>query len=401
MTLTANSSGVITGHFTIPANIPTGAKNVVFSGAGGSQASAVFVGSGTITDRTLRSIITNYYTLYIDPVAQTFTTSEDCQIGAVDLLFNAKGTSQILVQIRESVNGFPGTAVLGEAVLAPSQILTNGAITRFSFPSPVALKADIMYAVVVACNDAVASVGYAQIGKFDSVHQTWVTAQPYQVGTMFTSSNGTAWSVSQDKDLTFILQKAVFTSTTRTVNLGTVAVTAATDLMLLTLEEKPSSDTYISYALTLPDGSVLPASNEQAIPLATAVTGNIGISATLHGTASASPVLVPGAQLVVGQVGTTGTYITPAITGGTSVKIKCIFDALLPAGSNVITEYQKVGVTTWTSIPNVSSVATDNGFVTLTNQVTGVNAPQVRVRFTISGTSAARPIIQNLRFMTI
>lgn len=401
MTLTANSNGVITGHFTIPANIPAGSKSVVFTGAGGSKASATFVGSGKITDQVLRSVVTNYYTRYYDPVAQTFTTSEDCQIGAVDLLFNAKGTTDVLVQIRDSVNGFPGTDVLAEAILAPAQILTNGARTRFLFPAPVALKADIMYAVVVACNDAVSSVGFAQIGKFDSVNQTWVTAQPYQVGTMFSSSNGTAWSVSQDRDLTFILQKAVFTSNTRTVALGTVAVTSATDLMLLTLEEKPSSNTYISYSLTLPDGTVLPASNEQSIQLASAVTGNITISATLHGTASASPVLVPGAQLVVGQVGTTGTYITPAITGGTSVKIKCVFDAYLPAGSNVVTEYQKVGTSTWTSIPNVSSVATNNGYVTLTNQVTGVNAPQVRVRFTISGTTAARPIIQNLRFMTI
>lgn len=401
MTLTANSNGVITGHFTIPANIPAGSKSVIFTGAGGSKASATFVGSGKITDQVLRSVVTNYYTRYYDPVAQTFTTSEDCQIGAVDLLFNAKGTTDVLVQIRDSVNGFPGTDVLAEAILAPAQILTNGARTRFSFPAPVALKADIMYAVVVACNDAVSSVGFAQIGEFDSVNQTWVTAQPYQVGTMFTSSNGTAWSVSQDRDLTFILQKAVFTSNTRTVALGTVAVTAATDLMLLTLEEKPSSNTYISYALTMPDGSVLPASNEQSIQLASAVTGNITISATLHGTASASPVLVPGAQLVVGQVGTTGTYITPAITGGASIKIKCVFDAYLPAGSNVVTEYQKVGDNTWTSIPNVSSVPVGNGVVTLTNEVTGVNAPQVRVRFTLTGTTAARPLIQNLRFMTI
>lgn len=401
MTLTANSDGVITGHFTIPANIPAGSKRVVFSGAGGSMAIATFVGSGKVTEETLRSVITNYYVLGYDPVAETFTISDDRQIGAIDLLFNAIGTSEILVQIRDSVNGYPGTTVLAESILEPSQILTNGGLTRFNFPSPVALKAGIMYAIVVACNDAVASVGYAQIGKFDSAHQTWVTEQPYQIGTMFTSSNGAAWSVNQDKDLTFILHRAVFSSTTRAVNLGTVAVTSATDLMLLTLEEKPSSDTYISYSLTLPDGSILPASNEQSIQLATAITGNVTISATLHGTESASPVLVPGAQLVVGQVGTTGTYITPAITGGTSVKIKCVFDAYLPAGSNVVTEYQKVGVSTWTSIPNVSSVAANNGYVTLTNQVTGVNAPQVRVRMTITGTTAARPIIQNLRFMTI
>lgn len=399
--LVANSNGVITGKFTIPANIPAGTKSVVFTGAGGSRATATFVGSGTITNQVLQKTITEYYWTLFDPVAQTFIPNENCQIAAVDLLFNAVGTTDVLVQIRDTDNGFPGGTVLAEISLKPNQIVTNGGITRFSFPFPVALLRNTMYSIVIACNDAVASVAYAQLGWFDEVHQSWVTAQPYQVGTLFTSSNGATWSVSQDQDLTFTLQKAVFSSTTRTINLGSVAVTSATDLTLLTLEETPSADTYISYALTLPDGSVLPASNGQAIQLATAITGNVSISATLHGTVKASPILVPGTQLIVGQVSTSGTYITPAIIGGTNIKVKCVFDAYLPAGSNVVTEYQKVGVNTWTSIPNVSSVPVGNGVVTLTNQATGVNAPQVRVRFTLTGTTAARPLIQNLRFMTI
>ena len=43
MTLNANSAGLLTGKFTIPANVPAGSKRVEFVGAGGSRGEAVFI----------------------------------------------------------------------------------------------------------------------------------------------------------------------------------------------------------------------------------------------------------------------------------------------------------------------------------------------------------------------
>jgi hypothetical protein len=83
------------------------------------------------------------------------------------------------------------------------------------------------------------------------------------------------------------------------------------------------------------------------------------------------------------------------------VRVKAVFDALLPAGSSVSTEYSSDGGTTWVNLPNTASAASDNGYVTLTNQATGINAPTVRLRLSLSGTTAARPSVRNLRFMTI
>lgn len=404
MTIAADSNGVVTGSFTIPANVLAGTKQVVFSGAGGATAQAVFVGQGSITDEVLQKITTEYLTEwlgFLDPVAETFTVPNSCQIGALDLWFTAAGSTKTVVQIRNTVNGFPGTSVLGEVTLAPASIVTNGGYTRCAFASPVALRGGTMYCIVVLTNNAVTAVNVAQLGKFDAVHQQWVTSQPYQVGTLFTSSNGQTWSVSQDQDLTFVLHKAVFTATSRTLNLGSVAVTAATDLMLLAIEEKPSPVTYISYTLTLPDGTQLPAANKQPIRLSAAVTGNIAITATLHGDAGASPVLAPGMQLVAGSVGATGTYVTEAIPAGTNVNVKVIYDALLPAGASVLIEYKPTSGGSWTTVPNVSSANTDNGYVTLTHQITGVTATAVQVRFTLSGTTSGRPNVKNIRCMTI
>ena len=52
MSVSANSSGVVTGKFTIPAGLPAGAKRVSLAGAGGSKGDAVFVGSGMVTPYT-------------------------------------------------------------------------------------------------------------------------------------------------------------------------------------------------------------------------------------------------------------------------------------------------------------------------------------------------------------
>ena len=82
MTLTANPSGVVTGKFTIPANVPAGIKNVQFVGAGGSMAQASFFGQGTEIDdvRTLvTQVTTTSWFVSADPLAQTFTLLETVQ----------------------------------------------------------------------------------------------------------------------------------------------------------------------------------------------------------------------------------------------------------------------------------------------------------------------------------
>ncbi|MFR8276060.1 MAG: hypothetical protein ACLU98_06875 [Desulfovibrio fairfieldensis] len=131
MTLTANEHGEIRGKFRIPPDVPSGAKAVVFTGRGGSSASASFVGQGQMTVQNIvqAQTITRYWT---DPLAQTFALSSAAQICGVDLYFTARGDSPVRVQLRDTDNGYPGKAVLAEARLEPADIVVTAAGTPAS-----------------------------------------------------------------------------------------------------------------------------------------------------------------------------------------------------------------------------------------------------------------------------
>lgn len=402
MTINANSSGVVTGKFTIPAGVPAGSKRVTFEGAGGSKGEATFIGTGTILNET-RRLITTINRTYYDPVAQTFSLSEAAQISSVDLWFSAKGTSRINVQIREVSNGFPTQTIVGESSLPPASISTT-THTRFAFDAPLSLMSSTEYAIVVLCDDAVASVWSAQLGQWDSVNGKWVTSQPYTVGVLLTSSNASTWTPVQDRDLTFRLNKAVFVEVNKNVTLGTVAVTDATDLLVLAVEEAPSASTRIAYTLTLPDSSTVVVASGQPVKLSSKITGNITVAATLYGDANNSPILYPGTQLIVGQVASSAEYVSQAIPCGSNVRVKVVLEAFLPAGTGVAVKYKISDAGgSWTDVTYQGTVNIDDGYVENTYQVTGVTGTFVACKLILTGSSANpanRPIIKNLRFMT-
>lgn len=402
MTVNANSSGVVTGKFTIPSGIPAGVKQVTFLGSGGSRGDAAFVGSGTITDEVRRQVTTLTTTFWaVDPLAQTFTVPDSGQIAAVDLWFSDVGTKTINVQIRETSLGLPTRSVIAEARLAPGSISLVGH-TRITFPTPVHLLAGTEYALVVMCDDAVTAIRIAELGKWDAANERWVTAQPYQVGVLLSSSNASTWTPHQDRDMAFRLHRAVFTQFNKSVALGAIAVDGATDLMLSAVQESPGSGARISYDLLLPDDSVINVSSGQPVRLAAPITGNVTVTAKMVGTANAAPVLLPGAQLVVGEVATSATYVSRAIPGGTGVRVKAVFEALIPGGSSVVVSYKGADIgDTWQTVPYVSSVAVDDGFMEMVHEITGVTENQVQLKLTLTGTAAARPRVKNLRFMTI
>ena len=122
MSLTANGSGQLAGKFTIPANIPAGSKLVEFYAGSTQRAAATFIGRGTLERQELRLVTTivNRRVLqwFTDPLAQTFTLTAKKMVTGVDLWFKTKGTSNVLVQIREVDNGFPTAEVIGRSITA-------------------------------------------------------------------------------------------------------------------------------------------------------------------------------------------------------------------------------------------------------------------------------------------
>ena len=422
----ADGTGVVSGSFSIPAGIPSGNKLVQAAGAGGSTATATFTGQGTMERQAWQQQTTVTETRWQsppppqpvvvfeggggggggggkDPLAQTFTLSESVQASGIDLWFVAKPTTLCSIQLRSTAVGFPETTILAESILAPAAINIGGATTRFTFEVPVYLVAGVEYALVVLCNDAIGSVSVAELGKFDATNQRWITSQPYTVGVLLSSSNAVTWTAHQDRDMTFRILRAAYTSTSRTIALGLAAVTGATDLLLMSYADRPTSVTGVKYQLTLPDASVLLVDDGQPIQLAAPITGNVLVSAILTGSADFSPVLWPGTQLVAGVIAASASYVSRAIPGGSSIKVETILEAIVPSGAGLSIEYKgQDGGDTWAFLPNTATAAVDDGFTELIHQASGINEINgVQVRITISGTTAARPRIRDLRAIVI
>ncbi|AKF13370.1 VrlC protein [Sinorhizobium phage phiN3] len=157
-----------------------------------------------------------------DPISQTFyvaskmSSDTDLFIDSVDLYFAKKGVNGVRVQIRETVNGYPGNIVLpfSEVTVPASSVLvsTDSSIaTNVVFKAPVALKTDTEYAVVVipVANDPDYRMWVAKTGENDLITGGAIVSD-VSSGTLFTSTNSTAWTAYQDENLKFKIYAARF-----------------------------------------------------------------------------------------------------------------------------------------------------------------------------------------------
>ena len=395
----ANSSGLLTGNFQIPQAIPAGAKLVEFLGAGGSYGSATYVGRGQIVTETRRRILTTVVRRW-DPLAQTFTLPERRVIGGLELWFTTRGgTAPVIVQVRETQVGIPTTTVLSEGRLLASDIKTDGNATRITL-DPVALDANREYAIVVLTDDANHAVAVAELGKYDP-RTGWVTAQPYQIGVLLSSSNGITWTPHQTQDMTFRLLGCRFTQTTRTVSLGQYAVTNLSDVMALAGVERPAAGTDVQFLATDAQGRIYTLSEDQGLALAEKLSGNLAVSARLTGTEVSSPILYPGTQLVFGTLEAAGDYLSRAIPAAATFNVAVTFDALLPGTASLAVQAESGTPGSFQALPLSSGVEVGNGWVERTykaNSLVGVGADRTtRVKLVLAGTPQHRPFVRRLR----
>ena len=395
--LTANSNGQVSGQFVVPAGVVAGTKLVEFNGSGGSRGTANYVGSHVRVQRTMQQVFQRFWVWPVDPLAQTFMVNAPSQLSGVDLWFTAKGDSDVIVQIRTTEAGFPTRIVLAETRLSPANIATNGNPTRALFEGLPTLATGVEYALVVMCDDADAALAVAQLGKWDNSVGKWVTSQPYQVGVLLSSSNASTWTAHQDMDLTFRLLSPNFTETSRTIDLGTEEAIEATDLMVMADVDIPSAGARCEFRLTLLDDGnrqiVLAA--YQTVNLASPYTGRIKLEALLSGTSTASPVLYPDVQLAVGNVAETATYVTRQFPANGGTEVLVVFDAITPGSSQVQVEIHD-GVT-WVAVPFDRGAPVEDEWIERVHVMSGFSGTTARLRLTMTGNAAARPLVRNLR----
>lgn len=420
----ADGNGVIDGSFVIPAGVPSGTKAFRVVGAGGTEGRATFTGQGTLERQTWQRQTTITETRWqsppppapvqdwggggdgggggADPLAQTFTLTENVQMAGVDLWFVERPTTEIIVQLRTTAVGFPTITVLAQSRMLPASANIGGAPTRFNFAAPVNLIAGTEYAFVVICNDATGSVAVAELGKFDATNQRWITSQPYTVGVLLSSSNAVTWTAHQDRDMTFRLLRAQYTANTRNIDLGEVTVANATDLLLMSFAERPASSTQVDYLLTLPDATVVTVADGQPVQLPAPISGVIGIVARLAGDVNFSPVLLPGTQLVAGTIATTASYVSRAVPAGANVRIKVIYEARLNGAASLVSAYKGPDVgDAWINLPVPTTRQVDDGFVEYVHEITNITEVTVQTRLTLAGSTAARPRVRDLRVIVL
>lgn len=397
--LTANSQGVINGHFHVPPNIVAGTKKVEFIGGGGSRGEATYTGTNIlITETKFKNITT---VIHCDPLAQTFMMPSRTMVSAVDLWFAALGTSDIVVQIRNTNDGVPGQDVLAEVRL-PSSSCNTSTYTRFELDYPIIIEADIEYAIVVQCNDAVSSLKIATLGQYDTEHNKWVTSQPYTIGVLLSSSNASTWTPHQISDLAFRLLAPVFTETQKTVNLGHIDATGITDIMVLADVFLPTHDCFVDFTLTFSGtGATETCGVNQAVQLSAAYTGEVGIVANLRGTTSFAPVLGDGVAVATGVMDTSGVYISRLFdannTGSNAQTADILIDALLPGTSSMNVYIRTSADTVWTEVTSPTTRLLDNGFTEYTYHKASISEASTRIKIQMDGTVAYRPKAQKLR----
>ncbi|MDG4908722.1 MAG: DUF4815 domain-containing protein [Mesorhizobium sp.] len=418
--LGADGSGQIASSFTIPANVPAGSKGLVAQGAGGSKAAAIFVGQGTIDVETLRRVVTTTVQQTSvtapretggqtggggnggsrsDPLAQTFTLTEGRHIAGVNLKVCLVGDpdSPIVLELVEVANGIPTVNVIAQAFYDMNDAVI-GQWTEIRFPYPIWLAGGIEYAFVVKTNDGNHSIKTAKLGDFDADLQQPVAAQPYSVGVMLSSSNAVTWTPHQDEDICFQLVAAKFAPATKMVDVGTFAAANMSDLLIRAEVELPTAAAAMHFEVELDDGSVTLLNPDQAWELQAFYTGNVEVRAVLTGSAKVSPVVFPVILAIEGELQTTGTYVTRAFDMGTGVDILSYLKTKIPTGATIVMHADAAN-DVWTAVPQVTQTPLqDAGWVERKYSVIGFNAnPVGRIRITLTGTPAARPMAYDFR----
>lgn len=423
--LVADVNGEISGTFTIPADVPSGQKSVLAIGGSGTEAEALFVGQGTLNIDVMRNVtnVTNRTIEVVappgetaaqrrrrrererrrearrrrDPLAQGFFTNHDRHIVGIDVEFCNIGNpaNNVIVELVKMRDGTPTDQTIDQAVVKMSEVTTD-VWTQVRFKTPKYLSALDEYAFVFKTDDADHALAVAQLGAFDTDKQDHVTGQPYTFGTLQSGADAVTWLPHPDKDLKMRIIEAEFSSDTKTVDLGSFAMSAATDLLARVVTYLPTEETGIQLELERASGEVIRFDPAQPVSFDEYLNETVQLRAILTGNQYVSPTLGAIGALIEGQIQTTGTYVTRAFEMGTGVNVTARMRALLPSGSSVAVSIDKAD-DNWQALPADSSDVLGNNWFERKFATTGFTADNGRIKIELTGGPSARPILRDLR----
>ena len=241
-TLTTNTEGYVAGTFFLPStsterfrsgtrefklldiSLPNDENST-------SIATAPFTSTGVLETRQREYNNTRVVTIggtenrrrrrRADPLAQSFMVDDEegVFITKVGVRFQTKDAAvPVACQIRPTVNGIPSSDDIvpnGTKVLSPSSVTVSTdatAITNFEFDEPVYLNGNTEYCIVLLADTTSYNVYVARAGGLVlGSTEARVSKQP-SLGSMFLSQNARTWTPDQERDLTFTIQRAEFST---------------------------------------------------------------------------------------------------------------------------------------------------------------------------------------------
>ncbi len=413
-TLVANTEGVATGSFMIPANVAAGTKQVRAEGAAGLECAASFRGEGRLETTSVQTTTVLERFSQVtgirrsgggdssnpDPQAQSFALTEGRFVSAVNLWFCKIGNraNPVDVDIVTMENGQPTRNAIATGRLSMAAVAA-GVWTRVALELPVYVPPGVFLAFVVRTDDGEHSIAMARLGDFDTANQKWVSAQPYITGDNFSGSNNFSWLVHPDRDMTFQALSPVFSPAAKTISLGSFAAVDVSDILIRADIILPEAVCSVVFRVKIGSTTYLVAT-DQTLELDEYYTGPVQIEAVLSGNARVSPVLSRDITVIFGKMKASGRYVGLPFTMGDPARVDVIFSGQLPVGSTVTVKADATD-DSFVAATFVSAVAIDGGYSEYTYRIPAHSAPDGgRLELVMSGTPSARPAIADLRAFT-
>ena len=327
-TINADVQGTLNGTFIVPANVISGSKEVIAKGVN-TKISGTTLFRAEPLSRSVQTTVTSWWRWVVrrqgvvwreaDPVAQSFVLNDSIALDRIRIIFDVLPTTDVSCVVCETSAGFPDKdkAVISKT-LAPDELAAVKTAQDFVFDNKVVLTKGKEYAYIIICKDAVGRVQVAELGeKTTDLPSIWLTGQAYSIGTLYNSSNNSAWTPLQKEDMRFWIYGCDFDASFE-APFAEHAVTDATDIMVLA-NAKVYEGSAIQYKVELIDRVATPTlSNTYLVnsysqfPLTNAYTGDIRVTAVFASNGLYSPVLDPNIQLSVGNSKKDSIYITRA-----------------------------------------------------------------------------------------
>ena len=407
----ADTAGRVTASFVIPENVRNGNRTVemtdgLYSARAGIQINDPMVITRIeriVEERIIRVPVvqvvwrTQIVTVRSDPLAQTFSFTQDKVISSVGLYFTAKDPSiPVTVQIRGVTTGLPNGVIFAEKVLAPGDVNLN-AETKVVFANPFYAQAGTSYAVVLLTNSSNYRMRVATLGQLGQ--NGVITRQTYVAGVLLESSNAETWTPLNGSDLTMKIYGYDFQSSGE-VRFQPITGVQFSDLNLDEYSSVPEG-TGIAWEYSTDGGviwdAIVPAEEERLPNLASQVL----VRAILSGNAvNISPALIYKDVNLIGYLNnTTGAYLNREneLTQGVS-STKVYTQMSIPSGTNINWFASNNGGATWEPMSIITTRKIDQDWTeyTLTRTFSDPNGNKVRYKAVMTGNNLVYPRIHTL-----